>query len=171
MLSCIWEIILSLIKIYKMTLNEFNIHRKSRLPSKSKSDESDYSRISLMDNNETIRKKIKKAKTADVLMPETEKEVNDLPEVNNLLNIFSGVTNQSKIELINAYSGKNFSGFKENLSEALVELISPINSEISKLMDDKNYLDSIIKKGAEKANDRATKTLTEVYDIVGFIKR
>ena len=44
----------------------------------------------------------------------TEKEINDLPEVNNLLNIFSGVTKKSKIELINAYSGKNFSGFKES---------------------------------------------------------
>jgi tryptophanyl-tRNA synthetase len=124
-----------------------------------------------MDNDEMIRKKIKKAKTADVLMPETEKEINDLPEVNNLLNIFSGVTKKSKIELINTYSGKNFSGFKENLSEALVELISPINSEISRLMSDKKYLDSIIKKGSEKANERATKTLKEVYDIIGFVKR
>jgi len=144
---------------------------RNGLAKMSKSDESDYSRISLMDDNETITKKIKKAKTADVLMPETEKEINDLPEVNNLLNIFSGVTNKSKIELINAYSGKNFSGFKENLSESLVELISPINSEISKLMDDKSYLDSVIKEGSKKANERATKTLTEIYDIVGFIKR
>jgi len=144
---------------------------RNGLEKMSKSDESDYSRINLMDDNETIRKKIKKAKTADVLMPETEKEINSLPEVNNLLNIFSGVTKETKIELINAYSGKNFSGFKENLSEALVELISPINSEISRLMDDKNYLDSIIKKGSEKANERAIRTLTEVYDIIGFIKR
>ncbi len=144
---------------------------RNGLEKMSKSDESDYSRISLMDDGETIRKKIKKAKTADVLMPETEKEVNNLPEVNNLLNIFSGVTKKSKIELINTYSGKNFSGFKENLSESLVELISPINSEISKLMDDKNYLDSIIKKGSEKANERALKTLAEIYDIIGFIKR
>ena len=144
---------------------------RNGLEKMSKSDESDYSRISLMDDDATIRKKIKKAKTADVLMPETEKEISDLPEVNNLLNIFSGVTKKSKIELINTYSGKNFSGFKKNLSEALVELISPINSEISKLMDDKNYLDSIIRKGSEKANERATKTLAEIYDIIGFIKK
>ena len=144
---------------------------RNGLEKMSKSDESDYSRINLMDDNETIRKKIKKAKTADILMPETEKEINGLPEVNNLLNIFSGVTKETKIELINTYSGKNFSGFKENLSEALVELIFPINSEISRLMDDKNYLDSIIKKGSEKANERAIRTLTEVYDIIGLIKR
>ena len=144
---------------------------RNGLEKMSKSDESDYSRIGLMDDDETIRKKIKKAKTADLLMPETEKEIDALPEVNNLLNIFSGVTKKSKIELINSYSGKNFSGFKENLSESLVELISPINSEISKLMDDKNYLDSIIKKGSKKANERAVKTLAEIYDIIGFIKR
>ena len=83
-------------------------------------------------------------------MPETEKEINDLPEVNNTKYFLSGVTEKSKIELINTYSGKNFSKFKENLSEALVNLISPINSEISRLMDDKNYLDSIIRKDLQR---------------------
>jgi len=103
-------------------------------------------------------------------MPESEQEINDLPEINNLLNIFSGVAKKSKIELINEYSGKNFSGFKENLSDALVELVSPISLEITRLMEDKNYLNSIIEKGSEKANERAAKTLTEVYDILGFVK-
>ena len=144
---------------------------RNGLEKMSKSEESDYSRISLMDNEESIRKKIKKAKTADILMPDTEKEINELPEVNNLLNIFSGVTQKSKSELISIYSGKNFAGFKQNLSDALIQLISPINSEISRLMNDKAYLDSIIKNGAEKANERAMKTLSEVYDIIGFIKK
>ena len=144
---------------------------RNGLEKMSKSEVSDYSRISLMDNEESIRKKIKKAKTADIVMPDTEKEINELPEVNNLLNIFSGVTQKSKSELISIYSGKNFAGFKQNLSDALIELISPINSEISRLMNDKAYLDSIIKDGAEKANERAMKTLSEVYDIIGFIKK
>ena len=144
---------------------------RNGLEKMSKSEESDYSRISLMDNEESIRRKIKKAKTADIVMPDTEKEINELPEVNNLLNIFSGVTQKSKSELISIYSGKNFAGFKQNLSDALIELISPINSEISRLMNDKAYLDSIIKNGAEKANERAMKTLSEVYDIIGFIKK
>tara|TARA_B100000401_G_scaffold437170_1_gene382146 strand:+ start:2186 stop:3202 length:1017 start_codon:yes stop_codon:yes gene_type:complete len=144
---------------------------RNGLEKMSKSEESDYSRISLMDNEESIRKKIKKAKTADIVMPDTEKEINELPEVNNLLNIFSGVIQKPKSELISIYSGKNFAGFKQNLSDALIELISPINSEISKLMNDKVYLDSIIKDGAEKANERAMKTLSEVYDIIGFIKK
>jgi len=144
---------------------------RNGLEKMSKSEESDYSRISLMDNEESIRRKIKKAKTADIVMPDTEKEINELPEVNNLLNIFSGVTQKSKSELISIYSGKNFAGFKQNLSDALIQLISPINSEISRLMNDKAYLDSIIKNGAEKANERAMKTLSEVYDIIGFIKK
>ena len=144
---------------------------RNGLEKMSKSEESDYSRISLMDNEESIRKKIKKAKTADIVMPDTEKEINELPEVNNLLNIFSGVIQKPKSELISIYSGKNFAGFKQNLSDALIQLISPINSEISRLMNDKAYLDSIIKNGAEKANERAMKTLSEVYDIIGFIKK
>tara|TARA_B100001029_G_scaffold178024_1_gene183824 strand:+ start:550 stop:1566 length:1017 start_codon:yes stop_codon:yes gene_type:complete len=144
---------------------------RNGLEKMSKSDESNYSRISLMDDNDSIEKKIKKAKTADIVMPETEKEINDLPEVNNLLNIFSGVTKKSKLDLIKIYRGQNFSGFKENLSQALIEIIHPIKSEVSRLMNDKKYLDSVIKNGSEKANERAMKTLTEVYDIVGFIKK
>ena len=144
---------------------------RNGLEKMSKSDESDYSRISLMDDNEMIKKKIKKAKTADILMPETEKEIDNLPEVNNLLNIFSGISRKSKSELIDIYSGKNFSGFKEDLSEVLVELIYPIKSEVSKLMADKTYLDSILKKGSDKANEKGSKTLAEVYDIIGFLKR
>ena len=143
---------------------------RNGLEKMSKSDDSDYSRISLIDDSDIIRKKIKKAKTADVLMPETEEEIKEFPEINNLLNIFSGSSKKTKSELINNYKGKNFSGFKEDLAESLVELIAPINSEIKKLMDDQNYLDSVIKNGSEHANIRATKTLEEVYDIVGFIK-
>jgi tryptophanyl-tRNA synthetase len=137
----------------------------------SKSDQSDYSRINLKDDKDTIIKKIKKAKTSDVLMPETEDEVKKIPEVNNLLNIFSGITKQPKKEVISVYKGQNFSMFKENLSHALVETISPIRNEIRKLMDDKNHLDSIINEGSAKAFEKAKKTLDEVYDIVGFVRR
>ena len=76
-----------------------------------------------------------------------------------------------KLDLIKIYRGQNFSGFKENLSQALIEIIHPIKSEVSRLMNDKKYLASVIKNGSEKANERAMKTLTEVYDIVGFIKK
>jgi len=135
----------------------------------SKSDLSDYSRINLQDDKDLIIKKIKKSKTADTLMPSSLDEVNKFPEINNLLNIFTGVTDKNKNELINYYKGLNFSGFKSDLADAIVDKISPIGNEIRRLMDDKKYLDNILSMGNEKAKLKASKTMSEIYDIIGFI--
>lgn len=136
----------------------------------SKSDPSDYSRISLTDSADQIEKKIKKAKTADTLMPDNNEDVSKLPEVNNLLNIFSGFSEIDKSELIEKYKGQNFSNFKNNLAEVIIEHIKPISKEIDKLMSDKAYLNQIISSGAEKASEKANVTIKEVYDIVGFVR-
>ena len=135
----------------------------------SKSDISDYSRINLQDDKDLIIKKIKKSKTADSLMPSSLDEINKLPEINNLLNIFTGVTDKNKNELINFYKGLNFSGFKSDLTDAIIDKISPIGNEIRRLMDDKKYLDNVLSMGNEKAKLKASKTMSEIYDIIGFI--
>ena len=135
----------------------------------SKSDLSDYSRINLQDNKDLIIKKIKKSKTADTLMPSSLDEVNKFPEINNLLNIFTGVTDKNKNELINFYKGLNFSGFKSDLADAIIDKILPIGNEIRRLMDDKKYLDNVLSMGNEKAKLKASKTMSEIYDIIGFI--
>jgi len=136
----------------------------------SKSDPSDYSRISLTDSADQIEKKIKKAKTADTPMPDNNEDVSKLLEVNNLLNIFSGFSEIDKSELIEKYKGQNFSNFKNNLAEVIIEHIKPISKEIDKLMNDKAYLNQIISSGAEKASEKANVTIKEVYDIVGFVR-
>ena len=136
----------------------------------SKSDPSDYSRISLTDSADQIEKKIKKAKTADTPMPDNSEDVSKLLEVNNLLNIFSGFSETDKSELIEKYKGQNFSNFKNNLAEVIIEHIKPISKEIDKLMSDKAYLNQIISSGAEKASEKANVTIKEVYDIVGFVR-
>ena len=136
----------------------------------SKSDPSDYSRISLTDSADQIEKKIKKAKTADTPMPDTNEDVSKLLEVNNLLNIFSGFSEIDKSKLIEKYKGQNFSNFKNNLAEVIIEHIKPISKEIDKLMSDKAYLNQIILSGAEKASEKANVTIKEVYDIVGFVR-
>ena len=136
----------------------------------SKSDPSDYSRISLTDSADQIEKKIKKAKTADTLMPDNNEDVSKLLEVNNLLNIFSGFSEIDKSALIEKYKGQNFSNFKNNLAEVIIEHIKPISKEIDKLMSDKAYLNQIISSGAEKASEKANVTIKEVYDIVGFVR-
>ena len=136
----------------------------------SKSDPSDYSRISLTDSADQIEKKIKKAKTADTPMPDNNEDVSKLLEVNNLLNIFSGFSEIDKSELIEKYKGQNFSNFKNNLAEVIIEHIKPISREIDKLMSDKAYLNQIISSGVEKASEKANVTIKEVYDIVGFVR-
>ena len=136
----------------------------------SKSDKSDYSRINLIDDKDTIIKKIKKSKTADTPVPSSIEIINSMPEVNNLFNIFSGVTNMSKNEIIIKYEGQNFSNFKNDLSDALIEKIAPIGIEIKKLMNDKEYLNQVLQEGKEKARKKSELVLKEVYDIVGFVK-
>jgi len=136
----------------------------------SKSDKSDYSRINLIDDKDTIIKKTKKSKTADTPVPSSIEIINSMPEVNNLFNIFSGVTNMSKNEIIIKYEGQNFSNFKNDLSDALIEKIAPIGIEIKKLMNDKEYLNQVLQEGKEKAKNKSELVLKEVYDIVGFVK-
>ena len=136
----------------------------------SKSDKSDYSRINLIDDKDTIIKKIKKSKTADTPVPSSTETISSMPEVNNLFNIFSGVTSMSKNEIISKYEGQNFSNFKNDLSDALIEKIAPIGSEIKKLMNDKEYLNQVLHEGKEKARKKSELVLKDVYDIVGFVK-
>ena len=136
----------------------------------SKSDQSEYSRITLLDESDEIIKKIKKAKTADTVMPEKIEDILKLTEVNNLLNIYSGFSGVEKQELIAKYKGQNFSNFKSDLSDTLVEQIKPITAEIKKLMQDKSYLLEILQEGQNKANEVANKTIKDVYDIVGLLR-
>tara|TARA_Y100000590_G_C15344064_1_gene872588 strand:- start:354 stop:788 length:435 start_codon:yes stop_codon:yes gene_type:complete len=134
----------------------------------SKSDPSDLSRINLTDNKDQIINKIKKAKTDTDPLPINEKNLDKRPEVENLLGIYSSLNNQSLKDTINDFSGKNFSTFKEKLSELVVEKIFPISLEINKLMKNNDYIDSVLKKGGEKANEIATRKVQEIKKIIGF---
>ncbi|MDC3143978.1 tryptophan--tRNA ligase [Pelagibacteraceae bacterium] len=137
----------------------------------SKSDPSDYSRINLKDDQDTIVKKIKKSKTADTTIPISEDQINKIPEVSNLFNIFVGVTGLTKSELLSKYGGQNFSNFKSDLSDALIEKVCPIGNEVTKLMQDKKYLNQIMYEGAMKAREKSSIVLKDVYDIIGFVKQ
>ena len=137
----------------------------------SKSDPSDYSRINLKDDQDTIVKKIKKSKTADSTIPVSEDEINKMPEVSNLFNIFVGVTGLTKSDLLSKYAGQNFSNFKNDLADALIEKVCPIGNEITKLMQDKKYLNQIMYEGAMKAREKSAIVLKDVYDIIGFVKQ
>ncbi len=141
---------------------------KDGLKKMSKSDASDLSRINLTDEKDQIINKIKKAKTDPQPIPSTLDELKSRPEAKNLIGIYSSLTNSTLEESIKDFSGKNFSIFKENLSQVLVEKISPISTEIKKLLNEKNYLDKILIEGCEKANNIASKKIKKIHEIVGF---
>jgi tryptophanyl-tRNA synthetase len=134
----------------------------------SKSDPSDLSRINLTDDRDQIINKIKKAKTDTLPMPSEPKSLLERPEAENLLGIYSSMTNQKLEKSINDFKGKNFSEFKEKLSEILVDKIAPISSEITKLLDDTKYLDDILLDGSNKADTIASKKIKEIKKLVGF---
>tara|TARA_B100000035_G_scaffold266525_1_gene239244 strand:+ start:414 stop:1415 length:1002 start_codon:yes stop_codon:yes gene_type:complete len=134
----------------------------------SKSELSDLSRINLTDNEDQIINKIKKAKTDPLPLPETLEEIEKRPEAKNLIGIYSSLVNQSLEKSIMEFSGKNFSEFKENLSQVLVEKIVPISTEVKKLLNEKEYLDTILSEGSEKANKIASKKVNKIHEIVGF---
>ena len=141
---------------------------KDGLKKMSKSELSDLSRINLTDDKDQIINKIKKAKTDPLPMPSSLEELEKRPEARNLIEIYSSLTETSFEKNIQEFSGKNFSEFKDKLSHALVDKIAPISIEIKKLINERNFLDQILKEGCQKANKFATEKLKKIHEIVGF---
>ncbi len=134
----------------------------------SKSELSDLSRINLTDDKDQIINKIKKAKTDTLPMPKDIKELEGRPEAQNLLGIFASLSNSTLETSIEKFGGKNFSEFKQELSELLVNKIMPISDQIKKLLQDQSYLDSILLDGVEKASRIASKKIKNIKETVGF---
>ena len=134
----------------------------------SKSDPSDLSRINMTDSKDQIVNKIKKAKTDNDPLPNTNKDIQKRPEVENLLGIYSSMNSQSLLKTINEFGGKNFSDLKQKLTEIVVEKISPISNEINKLQKDPKFIDDVLQEGAQKAEEIANKKVQEIKKIIGF---
>jgi tryptophanyl-tRNA synthetase len=134
----------------------------------SKSELSDLSRINLKDDSDLIINKIKKAKTDPLPMPNSTKDLDKRLEAKNLLGIYSSLTNSTMEKSVEIFAGKNFSEFKEKLSEVLVDRIQPITIEIKKLLNDKLYLDKILLEGVERADKIASQKIKRIKEIVGF---
>ena len=134
----------------------------------SKSDPSDLSRINMTDTKDQIVNKIKKAKTDPDLLPSTDKDFQKRPELENLLGIYSSMKNQSLLESINEFSGKNFSDLKDKLTDTIVEKVTPISNEINKLQKDSKFIDDVLYEGSQKAEEIASKKVKEIKKIIGF---
>ena len=141
---------------------------KDGLKKMSKSEKSDFSRINLSDTQDQIIKKIKKAKTDPFPMPMNIKDLDKRPEAKNLLGIYSSLKKIDLEKSVKEFYGKNFSEFKENLTQVLVDKIFPLSLEIKKLLNEKAYLDQILIEGAQKADDIASNKIKEIHKIMGF---
>ena len=135
----------------------------------SKSEESNYSRIDLQDSADEINKKIKKAKTDSLPIPGNIEELKNRPEALNLLNIYSSITNSKLDKTLKEMAGKDFSKFKEQLSQVLIDTICPIGKKIKDLNNDKAYLMKVLKEGSSKARKISEGNLNKIKEIVGFI--
>ena len=134
----------------------------------SKSDPSDLSRINLTDTKDEIVNKIKKAKTDNFSIPDNINNLEKRPEAKNLLSIFSSLKNQSLNDTISQFSGKNFSNFKNSLTDILIEIISPIGIEIRKLKKDSTFIDKVLLEGTQKADLISSQKVKEMKKIIGF---
>ena len=142
---------------------------KDGLKKMSKSELSDNSRINLTDDSDLIVNKIKKAKTDPLSIPSSIEELSERPEAKNLIGIYASLTGLTLEKSISNFSGKNFSEFKESLSQVLVDKIAPISKEIKKLLSEKIFLDKILSEGYEKANKIASQKIKKISPAVHFL--
>jgi tryptophanyl-tRNA synthetase len=137
----------------------------------SKSDASDYSRINLSDDADTIAQKVRKAKTDPDPLPHEEKGLETRPEAENLVGIFAALANKTKADVLNEFGGAQFSSFKSALVDLAVSRLGPIGGEMKRLVQDPAHIDAILADGAARAQAIAAETMRHVKDIVGFVQR
>lgn len=136
----------------------------------SKSDPSDASRINMTDDADAIAQKIRKARTDPDALPSEVEGLKDRAEARNLVNIYAALDNRTVDQVLSEVGGKQFSEFKPMLSDLAVARLSPISTEMARLMQAPDEIDTILRGGAERARAIATPILQKTYDIVGMIR-
>jgi tryptophanyl-tRNA synthetase len=138
----------------------------------SKSDESDQSRINLLDDADTIRKKIRRAKTDS--QTELSYDEESRPEVANLLRIFAELRAAetgapvSVGTIVDEYRSRGNAAFKDALADVVVASVDPVRSEYLRWMADRSAVSQVLDEGARRAREHATLTMERVKSLVGF---
>ena len=130
----------------------------------SKTDPNDQSRINLLDDLKTIKKKIARATTDSLRLVTFDPE---RPGITNLLTIYQLLTGQPEQEIEAEFEGKGYGDFKAALTEQLVATLAPIQKRYNELMSDIPTLEAILKQGADEVRPMAAATLQHVKDVVG----
>ncbi|GGE21815.1 tryptophan--tRNA ligase [Aureimonas endophytica] len=135
----------------------------------SKSDPSDLSRINLTDDADTIARKIRKAKTDPLPLPDSVEGLSGRPEADNLVGIYAALADTTKAGVIAREGGRQFSEFKPALVDLAVEKLAPITDAMRRIMADPAEIDRVLKRGGERANEIAARTMGDVKRIVGLL--
>ena len=136
----------------------------------SKSDPSDMSRLNMTDNTDALAKKIKKAKTDADPLPDNLEALTGRPEARNLVNIYAALNDTTPQQVIEEFAGQQFGNFKPKLADLVVAKLSPISSEMSRLMNEPDEIDKILMRGAHRGRELAVPILQKTYDIVGMLR-
>src|SRR4051812_16461630 len=136
----------------------------------SKSDPSDYSRINLTDDADTIAQKIRKAKTDAEPLPSEPEGLKARPEAENLVAIYAALTDVTPEDVLRQHGGSQFSGFKAALVDVAVTKLAPVADEMRRLMGDPGHIDSVLADGSARASLSARDTMDAVKDILGFVR-
>ncbi|HZP20837.1 MAG TPA: tryptophan--tRNA ligase [Bauldia sp.] len=136
----------------------------------SKSDPSDYSRINLTDDTDTIALKLRKAKTDPEPLPSAVEGLKGREEADNLVGIYAALAGVTKADVLREHGGAQFSRFKPALAELAVAKLAPIAAEMRRLLADPGHIDKVLADGAARASAIAEKTMKGVKDVVGFIR-
>ncbi len=135
----------------------------------SKSDDNPNNVIRLLEDPKSILKKLKRAVTDSDNPPVIAYDWDKKPGVSNLLELMSASTGQSVEDLVEHFKGQMYGTFKTEVAEAVVAMVEPIQKRYAELRSDEGYLREVLKHGAQKAAERAQKTLDDVYKKVGFL--
>ena len=136
----------------------------------SKSDPSEMSRIELVDDADTVMKKVKKAKTDPEPLPSESAGLVGRPEALNLVTIYAAVSDITVDDVLREYGGEGFGKFKPALAELLAETLRPISSRFNELLTDREALDAILARGASRARELGRPTLNATYAALGFVR-
>ena len=136
----------------------------------SKTDPSDMSRINLIDSDDSIAQKIRKAKTDPEPLPDNPAALDGRPEAANLVGIYAAVTGESVEQVLARFAGQGFGAFKPALGDALIALLSPLRARLEEFRKDPAELDRLLAEGADRASTLAAPTLAEAYRAVGLAR-
>jgi len=134
----------------------------------SKSDPSEASRIALIDSDDVIAQKLRKAKTDAEPLPSEAAGLAERPEARNLVTIFAALAGTSVDSVLADHAGQGFGAFKPALADLAIAQLAPIRDRLTRLLDDRTAVAAILERGAERARALAAPTLLQAQRATGL---